>query len=199
MAIPDFPEYSLVEAAQYLSSKLPNNYLPENIESLVKHEHLVACVRLGDRLLFLYEDGVTHIFEGSQLVVAETKTKLANSDVVYFDSGVLKAKNIVFLKSELDSFLKSQETGNDSEADPQFEEPPKPLQREAARQQVILHALEELGYNPLALPVSAPGKSGVRKKVRDYLDAKGANITDNTFKKAWQTLRKNGETLVVKV
>ena len=64
MAIPDFPEYSLVEAAQYLSSKLPDNYLPENIESLVKHEHLVACVRLGDRLLFLYEDGVTGTASG---------------------------------------------------------------------------------------------------------------------------------------
>jgi hypothetical protein len=66
-----------------------------------------------------------------------------------------------------------------------------PLQRMVAQESAILQKLEELKYQPLALPKNKPGKSGVKAEVKQALGNTGIWQGKTIFKKAWDRLRED--------
>lgn len=67
---------------------------------------------------------------------------------------------------------------------------PKPLPRQRAQEMAILAALRNAGFDPQALPRSAPGKACPAKaRARAALP----EMTDRVFGKAWQRLRNSRE------
>ena len=69
----------------------------------------------------------------------------------------------------------------------------QPLQRGKALQNTIIESLKQMGYDPQSLPRKDPGKEGPRAEARKHLEARAVPLTESTFKKAWQELRKFGE------
>ena len=66
------------------------------------------------------------------------------------------------------------------------ENPTEPTPKQRAQEQNILAEIKSAGYDPLALPPTPPGKSGVKKEIRDKLD-----YSAKVFDKAWERLRKH--------
>lgn len=60
----------------------------------------------------------------------------------------------------------------------------RPLQQQRFQEQEILRVIQELGYNPLAIPKWTPGKSGVKAEVREKLP-----FSEKVFDLAWERLR----------
>lgn len=67
----------------------------------------------------------------------------------------------------------------------------KPVSRSAAQDALVLAELKEQGFDPLALPSSPPGKSGVPAKIRSALVSKKVIQSVHIFEHAWQRLAKN--------
>lgn len=74
---------------------------------------------------------------------------------------------------------------------------PPPARRVTAPQAqdaTILHAIRELGYDPMRLPVAPSGLPGVRKEVRDRLVGRSPEFPDGRrLEKAWQRMRDQGD------
>ena len=71
--------------------------------------------------------------------------------------------------------------------------PAKPLQRNQAQSEAILHELKKQGYDPLALPKNPPGKPGVKAAVRKAIDGRGIFTGKTVFSKSWEHMRTAGE------
>lgn len=67
-----------------------------------------------------------------------------------------------------------------------------PRQRQTVQEDAILDKLEELGYDPLALPIPQAGKSGAKSKVKQALGKEGVWAGRTVFPKAWDRLRAEG-------
>lgn len=100
--------------------------------------------------------------------------------------------------STLAAFLERQEIGvaiDDaylrSVGYPECGEPIKPKQRSQVQDEEILALLRTRGYDPLALPPYAPGKSGVKAEIKAALGNKGMWAGKTVFSKAWDRLTKN--------
>jgi integrase len=68
------------------------------------------------------------------------------------------------------------------------EDAPAPLQAVRAQELAILRALRAKGFDPLSLPVPAPGKSSPARQAAKA----GTSYSKNVFDKAWKRLRKDG-------
>lgn len=67
-----------------------------------------------------------------------------------------------------------------------------PISRAMAQDAAILNAIRELGFDPLALPKSEPGKRGVRADIRAVVKhLKDIFVSAKVFDEAWQRLRNN--------
>jgi hypothetical protein len=62
----------------------------------------------------------------------------------------------------------------------------KPPLQQLFQEHEILRVIGELSYDPKNLPKQAPGKSGVKAKVRAML-----SFSSGVFNKAWERLREN--------
>lgn len=65
----------------------------------------------------------------------------------------------------------------------------RPEQAMQAQEAAILAKLIEMGYEPLALPRTAPGRPGVKKLVRTAIGKTPLIQSPTVFDKAWQRLR----------
>lgn len=70
---------------------------------------------------------------------------------------------------------------------------PKPLPRQRAQEQAILHKLSELNYAPLQLPKNPLGKKGVKAEVKEKLLQATSLFSNSSFDKAWERLSSAGE------
>ncbi len=74
---------------------------------------------------------------------------------------------------------------------------PPPARRVTATQAqdaTILHAIRELGYDPMHLPVAPSGRPGVRKEVRDKLVGRSPEFPDGRrLGRVWQRMRDQGD------
>ena len=104
----DLPEYSLPEAAQYLSDRLEEPYLVEHIESLIKFGEILACVNPGWRLLYLPPGSYGLIKKGQPVAAAKTLDDLRNNDWVTFPAGRLCIEDVVVQREVLDAYVKGQ-------------------------------------------------------------------------------------------
>ena len=67
-----------------------------------------------------------------------------------------------------------------------------PFPRQAAQEAAILAEIARQGYDPLKLPVAAPGKPGVKASVKQALGNTGLWTSKKVFDKAWERLRAAG-------
>ncbi|WHZ12091.1 MAG: hypothetical protein OJF60_002532 [Burkholderiaceae bacterium] len=67
---------------------------------------------------------------------------------------------------------------------------PKPLQRHRAQEEAILAKIQELGYDPVALPARRPGRPGAKANVKAALGDQGIWAGRTVFDKAWERLRR---------
>ena len=66
---------------------------------------------------------------------------------------------------------------------------PRPRMKMGDQEEAILNAIKELGFDPTAFPLKAPGKRGVKAAVRDRLAGLAIFEKRSAFKNAWDRLR----------
>lgn len=69
---------------------------------------------------------------------------------------------------------------------------PKPVQRQAAQEQAILAAIQQLGAAPLKLIRPPSGKSGIKARVCRALHGEPLFVGTTVFTRAWERLMKRG-------
>ena len=66
--------------------------------------------------------------------------------------------------------------------------PQRPKQQQRHQETEILRVIKNLGHDPMALPKTTPGRTGVKRAVRNELPIFQAGV----FDKAWERLRSDG-------
>jgi len=191
--MPVFEQNTLAQAAAYLSNELRKGFLIDDVESLIVEGHLVACLRHGEQLKFIFGDSYRRLKNGGNIMVAESKGDLENgmeTDLKYYEAIEFKPDHVVLLKAELDEFIASA-MQREAVHTGRFK-PTRPVQRTRALQDTILDAIANLGVDALAVPRNKTGQPGVRRQVWEQLQQSGHSATEHTFKKAWQALRNSG-------
>jgi hypothetical protein len=64
----------------------------------------------------------------------------------------------------------------------------RPKQQQRHQEEQILRVIKNLGHDPMALPKTTPGKSGIKSAVRNELPSFQVGV----FNKAWERLRSDG-------
>lgn len=59
------------------------------------------------------------------------------------------------------------------------------------QEEVILHAIKDLGHNPKSIPKNTGGRPGFKSTVRHHLKGNDLFVGRTVFDKAWERLRKN--------
>lgn len=107
-------------------------------------------------------------------------------------------------RDQLQAFLPHIETLissiNESKGQPDEKvapiEAPKPVQRSAAQDAAVLEAIRQTGAEPTELPPYARGKSGIKKVIRDAVEANCKKLFPcggSVFDKTWERLLKAGD------
>lgn len=67
-----------------------------------------------------------------------------------------------------------------------------PMLKQSAQEQRILELIEGASHDALKLPISEPGKKGIKSNIKAKALALPSLFTANSFDKAWQRLRDDG-------
>ncbi|MDR3429597.1 hypothetical protein [Silvimonas sp.] len=139
--------------------------------------HQLLWISAREQLLEYVKTGkvVARDINGVRLAHGQTLRASANGVLTFYCKG---SELLAFAQAELSSISAKD-----------IPEKASPVSATKAQETAVLGCLENMGYDPAALPQRTSGKKGVKAKVREALGTRGMWAKTSVFDKTWQRLR----------